>query len=593
MTQDACSNDDRDAAGYDADVIIVGAGPIGLTLACALSHHGVRYRLFERKEDGSTDSKGHNMIARSQELLDSIGVRDALAAKSYPSSDTQLLIDRKPLARLDTRQSGSRYEAVLFSGQNTIESVLADAIGGRGVVERGRPVLSIDARDGGVDVVIGHAGGGDGTSAGGSQAEGIPPERLRCRYLVGADGVKGTVRKCVDLDFEATELEGTAIRQVDAKLSWRRGTDFDRLWFFLYPNGFAGVMPVWEGVYRLFFMEADTEMPERKPTLEEMVEHAREITGDETFTMVDPIWFSYGKFTHGVAPAYAKGRVFLVGDAGHTTLPIGGQGMNAGFHDAVGLGWRLAMTLAGEGGPAVLDSYGPERHGAHAALGEQQVKGFNQLMHRNRLADTAVKAVSGLIPNLASRVFGGSDLAQLELGYPESPLSEDHFSSLNPKRRSSPRSGDRAPDADVTTATGEAVGLYEEIYNPDGRSWGWRLLAFDGREPRSRTDLERAIDGVAEWSWVRPLLVLADPQPTDDGAGVTRRLFDQDGRAHGAFGLEGSPALVLIRPDGHIAFRSPADHLGRLQAYCRKVAGGKRGEDAEPTAISQLEGVPA
>ncbi|WP_232090574.1 FAD-dependent monooxygenase [Sphingomonas sp. HMP9] len=491
-----------------------------------MSHHGVSYRIFERKRQGSTDSKGHNMIARSQELLDAIGVRDALAAQSYASTQTQIILDRVPLARLDTRDSGSRYEAVLFSGQDVIENVLADSLGDGNAVERGRPVLGIEADEDGVVVSVGHV------DADGEKRSEATAERLRCRYLVGADGVRGTVRKAVGLDFSPTELEGTAIRQVDAKLEWRRSTDFDELWFFLYPDGFAGVMPVWEGVYRLFFMEADTDMPAREPTLDEMVARAREVIGDETFTMTDPVWFSYGKFKHGVAPDYARGRVYLVGDAGHTTLPIGGQGMNAGFHDAVGLGWRLAMTLADACGSSVLDSFAPERHGAHAALGEQQLKGFHQLMDRSRLADAAVKTVSGFIPNLASRVFGGSDLAQLELAYLDSPLSEDHFSKLNPKRHGAARAGDRAPDAAMTTVSGDAVTLHQEIYNPDGKSWGWRLLAFDGRDAGSRADLSRGIAAVAAWSWVRPLLVLANPRPADDGTEATRCLFDLDGLAH-------------------------------------------------------------
>lgn len=563
---------------YDTDIVIVGAGPIGLTLACALRHHGVRCRIFERKTGQSGDSKGHNLLARSQELLGAIGVREALAAKSYPVLDTQILLEQKPLARLNTRASESPYNATLFSGQDTIEGVLADAISERGgCVERGRPMLSVEEDGDGVNVVVGH--GSDEADAAGGENEGErqQPERLRCRYLVGADGVKGAVRKAVGLDFPLTRMEGRSTRQIDAKLTWRRSTEFDQGWFFLYPNGFAGVLPVWEGRYRLFFIEDEAEMPEREPTLAEMVDRAREVTGDETFSLTEPVWFSYGHFSHGVAPAYAKGRVFLAGDAGHNTLPIGGQGMNAGLHDAVGLAWRLAMTLAGEGGPDVLGSYGPERGGAHAELNEQQVRGFKQLMYRGRLADAAVGAVSGLIPNLASRVFGGSDLEQLTLTYPESALSEDHFSPLNPARRGAPRAGDRAPDARVTTASGGAERLFDSVYNPDGQSWGWCLLAFDGREQNARADLSQAIEGVAGWSWVRPRLVLAEPF-ADDGSDKTTCLFDLDGVAHDAYGLEGAPALVLIRPDGHIAFRGAADHPERLHAYCRKVAGHALGD---------------
>lgn len=97
----------------DTDVVIVGAGPIGLATACALTHHGVRFRIFERAHGISGASKGHNVIARAQELLHAIGARDALAEKAHMAPFTQFLLDRDPIARLDSRGSGSPFDAVL------------------------------------------------------------------------------------------------------------------------------------------------------------------------------------------------------------------------------------------------------------------------------------------------------------------------------------------------------------------------------------------------------------------------------------------------------------------------------------------------
>ena len=545
----------------DSDVIIVGAGPIGLTLACALAQHGVDFRIFESKSGQSGDSKGHVLNTRSQELLAAVGALDAIAAKSYRPREMQMLLDGKPFARLAPSGADSPHDAGLLSHQGIIESELAATVESRGnSVERNRPVKTVTPDEAGVAVEVGY---GDTR----------PPERLRCCYLVGADGAAGTVRKAVGLDFKAERLPDRAIRQVDARLRWRRSTAFDQAWFFLFPNGFAGVMPVWEGVYRLFFIEDEALVPDRPPTLDEMVARARQVTGDETFSMSDPVWFSHGRFSHGVSPAYRSGRVFLAGDAGHTTLPIGGQGMNAGLHDAVGLGWRLAMTLAGDAGPMALDSYSPERHGAHAELGREQVRGFKQLMYRGRVADVALATVADLVPNLATRVLGGIDVTQLSLAYPDSPLSEDHGMGLSPFHGKTPHAGSRAPDARLVSSDGAVVRLFDTIYNPDGRSWGWRLFLFDGRDPDARKPLERASDSVAAWSWVRPLWVLANPARNSDSARDPMHLVDLDGVAHRAYGVEGAPALFLIRPDGHIAFRGGAAHPERLVAYCGKVSG--------------------
>lgn len=100
-------------ANPDTDVIIVGAGPIGLATACALAHHGVAFRIFERAHGISGASKGHNVIARAQELLDAVGARAALARKAYVTPFTQFLVDQNPFARLDSSGSGSPFDRVV------------------------------------------------------------------------------------------------------------------------------------------------------------------------------------------------------------------------------------------------------------------------------------------------------------------------------------------------------------------------------------------------------------------------------------------------------------------------------------------------
>lgn len=183
------------------DVVIVGAGPIGLATACALAHHGVHFRIIERSHGISGESKGHNVIARAQELLNAIGVRDVLAEKGYRAPFTQFLLDRAPLARLDTRASPSPFGPVLFSNQGVMEQVLTDVLTERGIqIEYGREVFDIRAGDNDVSMVVVSVDE-DGKRKG-------REESLTCRYLVGADGAAGTVRKAVGLDYELQEFEG-------------------------------------------------------------------------------------------------------------------------------------------------------------------------------------------------------------------------------------------------------------------------------------------------------------------------------------------------------------------------------------------------
>ncbi|MDB5628411.1 MAG: putative pentachlorophenol monooxygenase, FAD-binding, partial [Tardiphaga sp.] len=425
-------------------------------------------------------------------------------------------------------------------------------------------VIAFHQDEHGVTVTVAMVGEDDETIDG-------PTEQLRCRYLVGADGGDGFVRQQLGLDFQPEGLPDRMNRQVDARLSWRRSTDFDRLWFFYYPNGFCGVLPVWGGYHRLFFLADDAGIPDRDPTLEEMQAIAREVTEDETLTLTDPIWLTHSRFQHGTAAHYAKGRVLLVGDAGHKTLPIGGQGMNAGLHDAVGVAWRLAMVLQGKAQPVVLDSYDAERGTEHRELDERQTRGFHNSVYRGPIKDAAMSVAAKVVPSIGTLIQGTDDLQQLSVAYPKSPLNDDHLGGLTEiLHRRAPRAGERAPNADVIAADGSSTPLFAHLYNPDGWSVGWSLLAFDGRQSDALPTLRFAVDAVRGWHWVRPRLVLSAAIPASDDAAA---LSDLDGEAHAAYDIGANAALILVRPDGHIAFRGPANQPELLRAYCERVFG--------------------
>ncbi|WP_027281950.1 FAD-dependent monooxygenase [Roseomonas gilardii] len=542
---------------FDTDIIVVGGGPVGLTTACALRHHGVSCRVLEKRTEIKPNSRANNLWARPQELLAAIGLRDALAETSYGIRQVNTLLNGQPTDPIEVADVMSPFPRVLYSGQDVIEKRLTETLEARGgSLERGQDVVGIEQDETGVTVTAKREDGRE--------------QRLRCRYLVGADGAESTVRSALGLDFETKKFEGRMNRQVDAKLSWRRSTEPDQLWFFYYEDGFAGVLPVWGGYHRLFFTQDDTGVPERDPTLEEMQALAREVTGDETVTLTDPIWFSHSRFQHGVAASYAQDRVFLAGDAGHLSLPIGGQGMNAGLHDAVGIAWRLAMTLAGRAAAPVLASYDGERQGEHARLNDQQAKGMRRVVYRGTVADTVLSLGARILPNIGSLIQGTDDLQQLAVCYPDSLLNEDKLTGLiGLIHAGGPKPGDRAPDAEVT-CDGRTTTLFPYFYNPDGLSWGWALLAFDGRLPEASRILIEALRQIEPWDCVKPRLVLAGPLVGPQAIPV---LSDLDGRAHGAYGLEGTPALILVRPDGHIAFRGRADRPDLLVAYCRKTFG--------------------
>ena len=556
---------DQKTPGFDTDVLIVGGGPIGLTTAIALRHHGIDCTVLEQRTKTRDYSRANNLWARPQELLAGIGLRDVLAEKAYPVRKINFFMKGTPAPTTRIDEVDSAYPQVLYSGQDVIESVMLDELSARGGrLKRGQTVKTVGQDDDGVTVTM--------------ETEDGQTTEMRARYCVAADGAQSSIRGQIGLDFPLERFEGRMNRQGDAKLSWRRSTEPDQLWFFYYDRGFCGIMPVWGGYHRLFFLSDDSGLPDRDPTLDELQAIAREVTRDDTLTLSDPIWLTHSRFQHGHAARYGHGRVLLAGDAGHLSLPIGGQGMNSGLHDAVGLAWRLAMTLRGTATPVVLDSYIEERATEHARLDDQQAKGFRRSVYRGAVSDAVLETALQVVPGVGSLLQGTGDLQQLTVRYPDSPLNEDRLTRLGGlAARGGAAPGDRAPDAEVQHGTA-TVRLHDLIQNPDGDTTGWSLLLFDGRDGTSAAALRDAVGAMRSFATVHPRLVLAGPRVQGTGALV---LDDMDGKAHRAYGLDQTPALLLVRPDGHVAFRAPAGDLRSLVAYCRRIFGTDR---ADPSA---------
>jgi 3-(3-hydroxy-phenyl)propionate hydroxylase len=183
--------------------------------------------------------------------------------------------------------------------------------------------------------------------------------------------------------------------------------------------------------------------------------------------------------------------------------------------------------------------------------------------------------IAAVRPDIGSLLQGTDDLQQLSVAYPTSPLNEDGFGLAHGLLHcDAPKPSERAPDAPVIAADSASTTLFQHIYNPDGRTFGWALLLFDGRQRDALVDLRHAAAAVQPWDWVRPRLVLGAAVAE---AGDGRALSDLGGEAHATYGVGSSSALILVRPDGHIAFRGPADRGDALRAYCTKVFGSMDG----------------
>jgi 2-polyprenyl-6-methoxyphenol hydroxylase-like FAD-dependent oxidoreductase len=314
----------------DTDVLIVGAGPTGLTLAGDLARAGIRYTLLERRTDTPNTTRAFAVHARTLEELDARGVADPLIATGQRVAGVKLFGQ----GELDLSGLPSRFPFVLITPQYQTERVLASRDGVQ--VTAGAEISAINQDGDGVTAVL-----TDGRT-------------LRARYLVGCDGVHSAVRRSLGLPFPGR----SAVRSIMLADVRFTTPPTDVLTVNAAAGAFAFIAPFGDGWYRVFAWNGD-DRPDTDPVdIEEVRATVQRVNGTD-FGLHDPRWTSRFHSDERQAPHYRVGRVFLAGDAAHCHSPAGGMGMNTGIQDAANLGWKLALAVRGR--TDVLDTYEAER----------------------------------------------------------------------------------------------------------------------------------------------------------------------------------------------------------------------------------------
>jgi len=568
----------------EPDVLVVGAGPTGLTMAAELLRHGASCRLVDELREPQTISKAAVVHARTMELFDAMGVAGEVAARSRIVRAMNVFSGGKRVVHVEMSDIDSPYPHPYGISQHDVEQILAahvSRLGGR--IERGVTLEGFAQDDAGVTATLVRA---DGTR-----------ETARARWLVGCDGAHSRVRKVLGFAFEGAPYEERLV-QADVRVSLPLVGVEDEIITVLGEGDLLALFPLFaDGRYRLI-VTGGPEADATEPTLE-LFQQAldRRLPGARAS---DPAWMTSFRIHHRHVDRYRDGRVFIAGDAGHIHSPVGGQGMNTGIQDAINLAWKLALVARGRGAGSLLDTYGAERLPiAQALVGktDRAMKALEAAMEmrhplaiglRNQLMSFVTRL--GAVQSRAARNF-----AMLDQGYRGGPLSAQdrppvwkaNVATSGPTEAPSladwaafgegPAPGERAPDAPFTRrdAAGAAAGqgaVHELL-----RAGKLVLLLFDGAAATAagyanlssiaKKVRERAGVDVAAYAVVptaeRPAALGAD----DETLGV---LHDEDGAMHKRYGAR-SECLYLVRPDGYVGYRcQPADG-DELLAYLDRV----------------------
>jgi len=429
------------------DVLISGAGPVGLTMANELVRHGISVRIVDKSAERTDKSKALVLWSRTLELFDHAGYVEPFLAAGMQAHGAQMSNGKDVIARISLDDIESVYPYALMIPQSDTERVLEEQLAKRGVkVERTVGLESFTDQGNQVQAVLRKASG--------------ESETLTADWLVGCDGAHSAVRHGLGFTFDGT-TQPSDWYLADGHISGLEPQD--RLHIFWHKDGILAFFPITEGRWRVIAdlgpAQGDAHCPD--PTLQE-VQALITLRGTDGIVIKDAYWLAAFRINERKVSKYGHGRAFLAGDAAHIHSPAGGQGMNTGMQDAFNLAWKLSLVIGGVCKPSLLDSYSVER----SAVGDMVLRNASRLTDaaivRNPiiqgLRNTVVKFALGF-PQLGHRV--ANLLAELDIGYPRSPLTV--AGAHHPSAR---KAGERWPErlpADPGRARFTAIGPADAV----------------------------------------------------------------------------------------------------------------------------------
>jgi 2-polyprenyl-6-methoxyphenol hydroxylase-like FAD-dependent oxidoreductase len=417
-------------------VLVVGAGPVGLTMAAELARYGISVRIVEKAAQRTDKSKALVLWSRTLELLDRTGCSDAFVAAGHKVDAANIITGNKTVGHISFTGVQSAYPYALMLPQSDTERLLEAHLNTMGVsVERQTELITFTDSDAAVTATLRHADGNE--------------ETLQTNWLIGCDGAHSTVRHTLGLSFLGGTMQTDWIL-ADIHMSGLPIPDSE-IAAYWHEDGVLAVFPITPGRYRVI---ADTGRSEgahpSDPTLDE-VQAVVDRRGPAGLRLSDPIWLAGFRINERKVADYRSGRVFVTGDAAHVHSPAGGQGMNTGMQDAINLAWKLALVCHGAGGAEkLLDSFSVER----SAVGAQVLANAGRLtaigVMKNHTAQMIRNLAAGFLFGLSPvRRRMANTMAEISIGYPDSPLNGPSAHGVG-----GPAPGERAPPVAGQTPVG-------------------------------------------------------------------------------------------------------------------------------------------
>ena len=361
---------------YDTDVLVIGAGPSGLTLAASLVSKGITTTVVDRQAAGANTSRAAVVNSRTLEVLDDLDVSRRLVKEGVQAPRFTIRDGRRVLIPVDFSALPTDFPYSLMVPQATTERLLLDRLTELGgTVIRPKTLASVRQ------------------DADGATATFEDGDVIRARYVVGADGIHSTVREQAGIGFEGGVYE-ESFTLADVRLRGEAPTD--EVILFWAKAGLTVVAPLPGDVFRIVAPVPDAPEEPSAEFIQQLLDERG--LGAGRMVVTEVIWGSRFRIHHRVADTYRAGRLLLAGDAAHVHSPAGGQGMNLGIQDGVALTDALAAVLGGTP-DSVLDDYSAARRPI-----AQQVVEMTDRLTRLATLPRAARSFRNAVFSVAGRV---------------------------------------------------------------------------------------------------------------------------------------------------------------------------------------------
>lgn len=557
----------------NTQVLIVGAGPVGLTLANLLQRHGVANQVIDQMPPRPVvESRAEGVHIRTQELMEQLGFADEAFVLGRPLLAATLYADRRVLGKIDFQETGMSHPNPIILQQGHVEQLLSNNLERfGGYVNRPLTLLDFTQDEQGVTARL-------------QQPDG-KIDTVRADFMVACDGGRSTIRHQLNAQFDG-KSNPTQFLLADVAIDFSGEPLNGDLHLFLDPLLLFGQLA--DGFWKVATTTPES-FPE-KATPHDIVNALQQVADKQGVAckIQSPRWTSSFRISTRMVSQFRHGRVLLAGDAAHIHSPMGGQGMNEGMQDALNLAWKLAYHLQGMAGIDLLDTYQTERGPLIADVLKDTALMSEVLFWSNPLLLSARNHLMSFITSLdvaqpaLRELFSGATRA-----YAANPILRqrtltlaEHMSDLihgiphpNPVDdlafAGGPAPGVRAPDAPGIASPGLPA---QRLLTHFAGDFHHRLLLFTGEyaSPERYTELEQYAGQLAGQfgHWLRPFLIVhRQPQTNLDS---TQLLLDPAGNLHKRYGAT-HECLYLIRPDGFIGYRSQPILPEDLELYIASV----------------------